>query len=162
MNEPMQAPKTKEKTAPRRSWTVGSKLGNIGGEKLSQVGAKAHGIFIGPWRTLCFLVPKFHLGTHLSAQFYCRPWLWGNQREVKLRGSQGTFPNEIWEREKSGPKRTAPVDSRTNRRPPILRGRGLQRAAHDFQRRLAAGPEVECLRPLVQQHAEAVAPLRAG
>jgi TolA-binding protein len=51
------------------------------------------------------LVPKFtalrrSLGTHLSPQFRCRPQQFdrGNQREIKFRGWQQTFPNGTWER----------------------------------------------------------------
>src|SRR5260370_41568590 len=49
------------------------------------------------------LVPKFHLGTRLPRQFHCRPRRGNpctNQRKMKFREEQGTFPNEIWERGK--------------------------------------------------------------
>src|SRR5258708_7136360 len=44
------------------------------------------------------LVPKFHLGTRLPRQFHCRPRRGNpctNQRKMKFREKQGTFPNEI-------------------------------------------------------------------
>src|SRR5260221_2757838 len=46
------------------------------------------------------LVPKLHLGTHMSPQLRCRPQQFdrGNQREMKFRGWQETFPSTTWER----------------------------------------------------------------
>jgi hypothetical protein len=47
------------------------------------------------------LVPKFHLGTRLQRQFYCRSRSVDtrlSQREMKFREEQEVFPNKIWER----------------------------------------------------------------